>query len=136
MGKRPAAGRAVFYTRDSLGKHETTPGEYVLWARRAAVQYGVAFYGTPERIEAMIRSGRSKDNDLFLDYGVTGNQLSRPGLDALIQTALTDFGISHVLIPCTHCRLSGCIYVACTALGRRICASSCEISEGNVRSWR
>jgi len=99
MGKRPPAGRAVFYTRDSLGKHETTPGEYVLWAGRAAAQHGVTFDGTPERIEAMIRSGRSQDGDLFLDYGVTGNQLSRAGLDALIKTALTDTEISHVLIP-------------------------------------
>ena len=47
----------------------------------------------------MIRSGRSQDGDLFLDYGVTGNQLSRAGLDALIRTALTDPGVSHVLIP-------------------------------------
>ena len=47
----------------------------------------------------MIRSGRSQDGDLFLDYGVTGNQLSRAGLDALIKTALTDSAISHVLIP-------------------------------------
>src|SRR3954470_17087901 len=99
MGKRPAAGRAVFYTRDSLGKHETTPGEYVLWAGRAAAQHGVAFTGTPERIEAMIRSGRSQDGDIFLDHGVTGNQLSRAGLDALIQTALTDPGVTHILIP-------------------------------------
>src|SRR4051812_13545240 len=99
MGKRPAAGRAVFYTRDSLGKHETTPGEYVLWAGRAAAQHGVAFDGTPGRIEAMIRSGHSQDGDIFLDYGVTGNQLSRDGLDALIKTALTDTGVSHVLIP-------------------------------------
>jgi len=99
MSKRPTAGRGLFYTRDSLGKHETTSGEYVLWAGRAAAQHGVTFSGTPERIEAMIHSGRSQDGDLFLDYGVTGNQLSRAGLDALIKTALTDSEISHVLIP-------------------------------------
>ncbi len=99
MGKRSALGRALFYTRDSLGKSETTPSEYVLWARRACAQHGVPFAGTPERIEAMIRSGRSQDGDLFLDHGVTGNQLSRAGLDALIRTALTDPGVSHVLIP-------------------------------------
>src|SRR3954468_7599129 len=99
MGKRPAAGRAVFYTRDSLGKHETTPGEYVLWAGRAAAQHGVAFDGTPERIEAMIRLGRSQDGDLFLDYGVTGNQLSRAGADALLHNALPDTGVSPVLTP-------------------------------------
>lgn len=30
MVKRPTCGRGLFYTRDSGGKHETTPGEYVL----------------------------------------------------------------------------------------------------------
>ena len=99
MGKRPAAGRGIFYTRDSLGRHETTPAEYINWARRTAAQHGLAFDGTAEGIEALIRSGRSQDGDIFLDHGVTGNQLSRAGLDALIQTALTDPGVSHVMIP-------------------------------------
>lgn len=29
-------GRAVFYHRDSGGKHETTPAAYVAWAAREA----------------------------------------------------------------------------------------------------
>ena len=99
MTRRPTAGHALFYHRDSGGKHETTPGEYVLWAGRTAAQLGVAFDGTPERIEAMIRSGRSRDGSLFLDFGVTGNQLSREGLDALIRTALDDPSVTHILIP-------------------------------------
>jgi len=99
MATRSTAGRALFYTRDSLGKHDTTPGEYVLWAGRAAAQHGATFAGSPGQIEAMIRSGRSRDGDLFLDYGVTGNKMSRAGLDAMIQAALTDRGVSHVLIP-------------------------------------
>jgi hypothetical protein len=99
MPSRPAAGRALFYTRDSGGRHETTPTEYVLWAQRVATKYGVTFDGTPERIEAMIRSGRAQDGALFLDYGVTGNVMSRAGLDALIRTALTDPGVSHIMIP-------------------------------------
>jgi hypothetical protein len=92
-------GRGLFYTRDSGGKHETTPREYVLWARRAAAHRGVAFTGSPEQIEAMIRDGRSRVGDLFLDYGVTGDRLSRAGLDALFQAALADPGVSHVFIP-------------------------------------
>ena len=30
--QRPSLGRGLFYTRDSGGEHETTPGEYVRWA--------------------------------------------------------------------------------------------------------
>jgi hypothetical protein len=47
----------------------------------------------------MIRERQSHQGDLFLDYGVTGNKLSRLGLDAMIQTALTDSGVSHIFIP-------------------------------------
>src|SRR5207244_2169023 len=69
------------------------------WARRKAEELKRAFDGTAERIEAMIRRGTSADGDLFLDYGVAGNLLSRPGLDALIKKALTDQDVTHVLIP-------------------------------------
>jgi DNA invertase Pin-like site-specific DNA recombinase len=99
VAKRKAADRGLFYTRDSGGRHETTPGEYVLWGRRAAAEHGLTFDGTPARIEAMIRDGRFRDGDLFLDFGVTGNKLSRAGIDALIEEALKDQRVSHILIP-------------------------------------
>ncbi len=99
MPKRPPTGRGLFYTRDSGGEHETTPGEYVRWGQRTAARLGVTFTGTPEQIETMIHEGRSQDGDLFLDYGVKGSQLQRPGLDALFRVALTDPGVTHVFIP-------------------------------------
>lgn len=99
QGRRPERGRGLFYTRDSGGRHEMTPGQYVLWARRQAAQEGVAFAGMPEQLEAMIRDGRSASGDLFLDYDVPGNVLSRPGLDALIAEARRDSQVTHMYIP-------------------------------------
>lgn len=99
MPKRQATGRGLFYTRDSGGAHETTPGEYVLWAQREAKKLGVAFDGTPDGIEAMIRERLSQSGDLFLDYGVKGNRLQRRGLDALFHVAQSDLGVTHVFIP-------------------------------------
>ena len=99
MKKRREKGRAAFYTRDSGGKHENTPGEYVAWAKRTADDIGLQFNGTPDAIEAMIRDGRSACGDLFLDFGVPGNVLSRQGLDALINSVMSDHNLSHVLIP-------------------------------------
>ncbi len=99
MPKRNPAGRALFYTRDSGGKHEMTPTQYVNWARRKAEELGIGFDGQPETIEAMIAGGCSQRGDLFLDYGVSGNVLSRNGLNALIQEALSDPNVSHVMIP-------------------------------------
>ncbi|MBN1855257.1 MAG: recombinase family protein [Pirellulales bacterium] len=93
------ANRGLFYTRDSGGKHETTPGEYVAWAQRQAIELGVEFSGNPDRIEAMIREGRSADGDLFLDYGVAGNLLTRPGLDAFTAEAKRDPRITHLFVP-------------------------------------
>lgn len=98
-GQRPERDRGLFYTLDSGGKHEMTPGQYVLWARRQAEVDGVAFAGTPERLEGMIRTGESAVGDLFLDYDVAGNLLSRPGLNALIAEARRDVRVTHVYIP-------------------------------------
>ena len=91
-------GRGLFYHRDSGGKAEMTPAQYVEWARREAKEE-VLFDGTPERIEAMIREDRFADGDLFLDYDVKGNLLSRPGLDALFREALGDPRVTHIFIP-------------------------------------
>jgi hypothetical protein len=91
-------GRGLFYTRESGGEHETTPGEYVRWARDKAAALGVAFSCTPEQIDAMIRDRRSRDGDLFLDYCVKGHKLQRPGLDALFDVALSDLALTHVFI--------------------------------------
>jgi DNA invertase Pin-like site-specific DNA recombinase len=99
MTKRKATGRALFYTRDSGGQHEMTPAEYVAWAGRKALEIGLSFDGTAERIGAMIRDGRPHLGDLFLDYNVTGNVLSRKGLNALIQEVARDAEVTHVFIP-------------------------------------
>ena len=89
----------MFYSRDSLGLHEMTPGEYVRWAQGKAKDLGLTFEGTPERIEKMIRTGRSVDGDIFFDYGVSGNVLTREGLNAMVEQALDDPSVSHIFIP-------------------------------------
>ncbi len=94
-----APERGLFYTRDSGGEHENTPGEYVRWAQRAAAEHRVRFAGTPDQLERMIRTGVWREGDVFVDYGVKGNQLSRRGLDAMLQTAETEAAVSHVFIP-------------------------------------
>ena len=81
--KRPQNGRALFYTRDSGGKHETTPGPYVNWAAAEARSRGLSFDGSPDTIETLIQTGQPHSGDVFIDYGVCGNVLSRAGLNAL-----------------------------------------------------
>ena len=97
--KEKEKGRALYYTRDSGGKHETTPTEYVGWAQKRADELGLQFSGTTKGMEMMIHDGLSSHSDMFLDYGISGNVMSRPGLNALIDTALKEISVSHVLIP-------------------------------------
>lgn len=97
--QRTRQGILLFYTRDSGGKHETTPGEYVRTAIARAEKEGLAFTGTPKVIEEMMRNGASQRGDIFLDFDVKGNLLSRPGLDGLFQRIQFDRNVSHVFIP-------------------------------------
>ena len=48
MKSRPAAGLGLFYTRDSEGRSDLAPPQYVEWARGEAAKLGVAFTGAPE----------------------------------------------------------------------------------------
>ena len=91
--------RGLFYHRDSGGRHETTPGQYVEWAQRRAIELGVSFVGTPECIDEMIRDGQSANGDLYLDYEVAGNILSRAGLDAMFREAQQNDNVTHIFIP-------------------------------------
>ncbi|HUY33149.1 MAG TPA: recombinase family protein [Pirellulales bacterium] len=97
--KRPERGRGLFYTRDSGGKHEMTPAQYVAWAVTRANELGLSFNGSSEMIQAMIQLGESNRGDVFLDFGVCGNLLSRPGLDRMRAEADADPSVSHILIP-------------------------------------
>jgi hypothetical protein len=60
---RAFKGRALFHHRDSGGKAEMAPGQYVDWAAQRAAELNLSFAGTPERIEAMIQQGRFADGD-------------------------------------------------------------------------
>ncbi len=99
MTKRPERGSALFYHRDSEGHSRLVPPQYVGWGQREAVRLGVTFSGTPAAISAMIESGRSVDGDLYIDFGISGNLLRRPGLDAFRARAINDSKVTHLFVP-------------------------------------
>ncbi len=98
MSKRPEKGRGLFYHRDSEAHSELAPPQYVAWARGEAARLGVSFSGTPEAITAMIARNQSVEGDLYLDYGVSGNLLSRPGFDRFRERAASDPSVSHLFV--------------------------------------
>ena len=96
---RPTAGRALFYTRESDDRVECAPPQEVRWAIGQARDLGLRFTGTEAAIEGMMKTGRPASGDLFLDYGISGNVVDRPGLRALQQAAEADLAVSHIIIP-------------------------------------
>jgi hypothetical protein len=96
---RSTLGRGLFCSRDSGGRHEQTPAEYIEWARRRAKELGVSFLGTPEDITRMMRDGIAVSNDIYFDVDISGNQLSRPALDQMFERVRADSTVTHVFIP-------------------------------------
>ena len=99
MNGDPTSAHGLFYTRDSEGHSDLAPPKYVDWARGEAKRLGVTFDGTPDALTAMIGRGISSQGDLFVDYGISGNHLSRPGLDAFRRRALEDSTVTHLFVP-------------------------------------
>lgn len=91
--------RGLFYTRDSGGQHEQTPVEYVRWAQREAENLALEFDASPEIIQGLIKSRKPWDRDVYLDWIVKGNSLSRPGLEALKRRVASDPTIACIFIP-------------------------------------
>lgn len=97
--------RGVFYSRDSGGEHDQTPTQYVQWAIRRSEEMGVQFTGVPDNIRQMIRNGQPVSGDLYFDNCISGNQMSRPALDALRERVKSDGSVSHIFVP-RHNRLA------------------------------
>lgn len=98
MNIRPT-GRGVFYTRDSGGKHETTPAQYIQWASNWAREHGVELNAETTVIGEMVKAKEFVRDDVYLDYEVSGNLMSRPALDALLARVHGDERVSHIFIP-------------------------------------
>lgn len=100
MGKTitPECHGALLH-RDSGGRHEMTPAAYVDWAIRQAKIHSVQFDGTSDVMDRMIQQRESVVGDIYLDYEVSGKNLSRPALDQLLERARKDKLLTHVFIP-------------------------------------
>lgn len=96
--KRCTQGRALFYHRDSGGKHDQSLAEYIEWAVKKAKELRLDFDGSPKRLAAMVKHGESVAGDLFLDYCVRGHEMSRIALDQIPARIKNDRTVSHLLI--------------------------------------
>ena len=96
---RSAAGTAVLLLRDSQGRSDQSFVQYLPWVRQEAARLGLKFRGDEAAATRMVRDRLSADGDIYLDYGVSGNDLLRPGLAALRRRVEADPDVSHVFVP-------------------------------------
>lgn len=98
MGTR-LKNRSLAYLRRSLSRQETGIHAQLDWAIAEAVRQELSLDATQADLEYMLRHVREpRYKGIFLDDGVTGSDLNRPGFEAFRQTALADPSVSHLLI--------------------------------------
>lgn len=95
---RPVVGRGLFYGRESIARYEQSRESYIQWAKQQADHYGVQFEGNVATLERMIANGSAEEGDVYFDFGIPGNVLSRPGLTALLRRIEKDPDVTHVFI--------------------------------------
>lgn len=97
--KRPV-GRGVMYGRRSQNKRkqENSFAYQVDVAMKRARDVNVPLAVTSVLVAEAERNGACNIGDLYLDDGVSGSELSRPGLDKLLADLKADRTISHVFI--------------------------------------
>ena len=97
--KRPV-GRGVMYGRRSQNKRkqENSFAYQVDVAMKRARDVNVPLAVNPTLVAEAERTGACNIGDLYLDDGVSGSELSRPGLDKLLAELKADRTISHVFI--------------------------------------
>ncbi len=86
------------YLRRSTGKQEASVHNQLIWAIEEARRYGVRLDATPQDLDYMLAHGLSQYKELFLDDGITGSDLERPGFVAFKGTAIARREISHLFI--------------------------------------
>ena len=90
-------GRGLIYLRRSGDKQETSLEKQLTWALDAARDQRVIVDATLADLLHMQANRLHAYKSIRLDNAVTGANLERPGLKALVDDAMDDPAISHVL---------------------------------------
>jgi len=94
MTVRPK-GRGLIYLRRSGDRQETSLEKQLTWALGAARDHGVVVDATLEDLQYMQSNRTYSYQSLRLDDAITGADLERPGLKALVDDAINDPANSH-----------------------------------------
>ncbi|HAU38804.1 MAG TPA: hypothetical protein DCX07_13950 [Phycisphaerales bacterium] len=92
---KPAA-RGIVYIRKSNYEQGLGPQNQLEWALNAAKKLGVPLDASMPALDDMVKNGLHVRGDIFLDFGISGSLMSRPGFDAMLRRAVSDESVTHV----------------------------------------
>ena len=98
MTKGDRAQRGIVYIRKSVQGDKLSPQTQLGWAIREAQRRGVAVDASEPVLEEMLRARASHRGDIYMDVGISGAVLRRPGFDAFYGRALSDKALTHLFI--------------------------------------
>ncbi len=90
--------KGLVYLRRSTDKQETGIHEQLRWAIAEAQRHEVQLDAAPEDLEYMLVRELAQYKGIYLDDGISGSKLDRPGCVAFRQVAMGDSAVSHVFV--------------------------------------
>lgn len=90
--------RGLIYLRRSGTKQETSLQKQLEWALAEAKQHGVSVDASVEDVHHMQAKGLFSYKSIRLDDAVTGAELARKGLGALVADVENDATLSHIFV--------------------------------------
>src|ERR1039457_4912791 len=90
--------QGLVYLRRSTSKQETGIHEQLHWAIAEAGKLEVGLQGSPADLNEMVLRGCCQHRAIFLDDGITGSDLNRPGFVAFCHEALNNPAVSHLFV--------------------------------------
>ena len=98
MGIGRVLNEALAYLRRSTGKQEASVHNQLTWAIEEALRYKVRLDATIADLDHMLAHGLTRYKGIFMDDGVTGADLERPGFVAFRASATARREVSHLFI--------------------------------------
>jgi DNA invertase Pin-like site-specific DNA recombinase len=95
-GRTPNEART--YLRRSTGKQPTGIYSSLDWAIETAAKHGVRLDAKRDDLDHMLEDNLIQHKGIFLDDGVTGADLDRPGFTACRNHVKANRSVSHLLI--------------------------------------
>jgi DNA invertase Pin-like site-specific DNA recombinase len=98
MIKSNRSERGIVYIRKSVQGDKLSPLTQLEWAMQEAHYHSVEMNASEQMLEEMLRIRASHEGDIYIDIGISGAKMQRPGFDAFLKRAIGDKSITHCFI--------------------------------------